>query len=86
MKRVIPAALTDLLALLLSGTVGFNNLLCSYNGEGIEAVGYAFSHHILKPEPPEEGKARAAPRGFRLQAGPERVRRMEHLRPEGEVA
>lgn len=39
-----------ILALLLSGTVEFNNLLCSYKGEGTGAVRPAFSHHILKPE------------------------------------
>jgi putative DNA methylase len=40
----------SLLALLLSGTVEFNNLLCSYKGEGTGAVRPTFSHHILKPE------------------------------------
>ncbi len=39
-----------LLALLLSGTAEFNNVLCTYKGEGTGAVRPAFSHHILKPE------------------------------------
>jgi len=44
------AGARGLLALLLSGTVEFNNLLCSYKGEGTGAVRPTFSHHILKPE------------------------------------
>ena len=35
---------------LFSGTLEFNNLFCSYKGEGTGAVRHMFSHHILKPE------------------------------------
>lgn len=40
----------ELLLLLFSGTLEFNNMLCSYKGEGTGAVRHLFSHHILKPE------------------------------------
>src|SRR5215210_4914054 len=36
--------------LLLSGVLEFNNLFCSFKGEGTGAVRHLFSHHILKPE------------------------------------
>lgn len=35
---------------LLSSTLEFNNLFCSFKGEGTGAVRPLFSHHILKPE------------------------------------
>lgn len=35
---------------LFSGTLEFNNLFCSFKGEGTGAVRHLFSHHILKPE------------------------------------
>jgi putative DNA methylase len=35
---------------LLSGCLEFNNLFCSFKGEGTGAVRHLFSHHILKPE------------------------------------
>ena len=35
---------------LFSSTLEFNNMFCSYNGEGTGAVRHMFSHHILKPE------------------------------------
>jgi len=35
---------------LFSSTLEFNNLFCSYKGEGTGAVRHMFSHHILKPE------------------------------------
>ena len=35
---------------LFSGTLEFNNMFCSYKGEGTGAVRHMFSHHILKPE------------------------------------
>lgn len=35
---------------LFSGTLEFNNLFCSYKGEGTGAVRHMFSNHILKPE------------------------------------
>jgi putative DNA methylase len=40
----------ELLLLLFSGTLEFNNMLCSYKGEGTGAVRHLFSHHVLKPE------------------------------------
>ena len=42
--------LREYLLLLFSGTLEFNNMLCSYKGEGTGAVRHLFSHHILKPE------------------------------------
>ncbi len=38
------------LLLLFSGTLEFNNLFCSFKGEGTGAVRHLFHHHILKPE------------------------------------
>jgi putative DNA methylase len=35
---------------LFSGTLEFNNLFCSFKGEGTGAVRHMFAHHILKPE------------------------------------
>ena len=35
---------------LFSGTLEFNNLFCSFKGEGTGAVRHMFSHHILRPE------------------------------------
>ena len=35
---------------LFSSTLEFNNLFCSYKGEGTGAVRHMFAHHILKPE------------------------------------
>jgi putative DNA methylase len=35
---------------LFSGILEFNNLFCSFKGEGTGAVRHLFSHHILKPE------------------------------------
>ncbi|WP_052890171.1 hypothetical protein [Thermogemmatispora carboxidivorans] len=43
-------ACRELLLLLFSGTLEFNNMLCSYKGEGTGAVRHLFYHHILKPE------------------------------------
>ena len=40
----------EALATLLSGTLEFNNMFCSFKGEGTGAVRHMFSHHILKPE------------------------------------
>lgn len=40
----------EALATLFSGTLEFNNLFCSFKGEGTGAVRHMFSHHILKPE------------------------------------
>lgn len=38
------------LLLLFSGILEFNNLFCSFKGEGTGAVRHLFNHHILKPE------------------------------------
>lgn len=35
---------------LFSGTLEFNNLFCSYKGEGTGAVRHMFYNHIIKPE------------------------------------
>jgi len=40
----------EALAALFSGTLEFNNMFCSFKGEGTGAVRHMFSHHILKPE------------------------------------
>lgn len=40
----------EAMATLFSGTLEFNNLFCSFKGEGTGAVRHMFSHHILKPE------------------------------------
>jgi adenine-specific DNA methylase len=55
---VLGAAVRDLpdsaereaLVALFSGTLEFNNLFCSYKGEGTGAVRHMFSHHVLRPE------------------------------------
>jgi putative DNA methylase len=43
-------AIQEQLLCLFSSTLEFNNLFCSYKGEGTGAVRHMFSHHILKPE------------------------------------
>jgi len=40
----------DVFACLFSGVLEFNNMFCSFKGEGTGAVRHMFSHHILKPE------------------------------------
>ncbi len=40
----------EALAALFSGTLEFNNLFCSFKGEGTGAVRHMFSNHFLKPE------------------------------------
>lgn len=40
----------DQFVCLFSGTLEFNNLFCSFKGEGTGAVRHMFSNHILKPE------------------------------------
>lgn len=55
---VLGAAVRDLpesaeregLVALFSGVLEFNNLFCSFKGEGTGAVRHMFSHHVLKPE------------------------------------
>ncbi|MGH4026038.1 MAG: DNA methyltransferase [Pseudonocardiaceae bacterium] len=44
------AAEREALATLFSGALEFNNMFCSFKGEGTGAVRHMFSHHILKPE------------------------------------
>ncbi len=39
----------DVLLLIFSGTLEFNNMFASYKGEGTGAVRHMFAHHILKP-------------------------------------
>ncbi len=43
-------SIRESLLILFSGTLEFNNMLCSFKGEGTGAVRHIFSHHILKPE------------------------------------
>jgi len=43
-------AIRNQLLVLFSGTLEFNNMFCSFKGEGTGAVRPLFSHHILKPE------------------------------------
>jgi putative DNA methylase len=40
----------ELLLLLFSSILEYNNIFCSYKGEGTGAVRPIFNHHILKPE------------------------------------
>lgn len=46
----VDADTREALAALFSGSLEFNNMFCSYKGEGTGAVRHMFSHHILKPE------------------------------------
>lgn len=43
-------AIQEQMLCLFSGTLEFNNLFCSYKGEGTGAVRHMYSNHILKPE------------------------------------
>jgi putative DNA methylase len=43
-------AIQEQLLCLFSSTLEFNNLFCTYKGEGTGAVRHMFSHHVLKPE------------------------------------
>ncbi|MFF2778971.1 DNA methyltransferase [Streptomyces sp. NPDC058052] len=45
-----PGPEREALAALFSGVLEFNNLFCSFKGEGTGAVRHMFSHHVLKPE------------------------------------
>lgn len=40
----------EVLEILFSGTLEFNNMFASYKGEGTGAVRHMFAHHVLKPE------------------------------------
>jgi len=43
-------AVQEQMLCLFSGTLEFNNLFCSFKGEGTGAVRHMFSNHVLKPE------------------------------------
>jgi adenine-specific DNA methylase len=49
-RKLKNPGLRALFACLLSSTLEFNNLFCSFKGEGTGAVRPIFAHHILKPE------------------------------------
>jgi len=49
-KKIANQDTKKLFAFLLSGVLEFNNMFCSFKGEGSGAVRHMFSHHILKPE------------------------------------
>ncbi|MFF4325253.1 DNA methyltransferase [Streptomyces sp. NPDC001591] len=46
----VDTAEREALAALFSGTLEFNNMFCSFKGEGTGAVRHMFSNHVLKPE------------------------------------
>jgi putative DNA methylase len=48
--QVEDRTIRDQFLCLFSSTLEFNNLFCSFKGEGTGAVRPLFSHHILKPE------------------------------------
>lgn len=49
-REIEDKTIRSLLACLFSGCLEFNNMFCSFKGEGTGAVRHMFSHHILKPE------------------------------------
>ncbi len=49
-RQIAQPQLRLLFAYLFSGTLEFNNMFCSFKGEGTGAVRHLFAHHILKPE------------------------------------
>jgi len=49
-RKISSPHLRRLFAFLFSGVLEFNNMFCSFKGEGTGAVRHMFSHHILKPE------------------------------------
>ena len=49
-RRIADPRIRMLFSVLLSGTLEFNSMFCSFKGEGTGAVRHMFSHHILKPE------------------------------------
>ena len=49
-SNITEPTIKNLFALLFSGVLEFNNMFCSFKGEGTGAVRHMFSHHILKPE------------------------------------
>ncbi len=48
--RIENRKIREQLLCLFSSTLEFNNLFCTFKGEGTGAVRHMFSHHILKPE------------------------------------
>ncbi len=50
LREISDIKLRRLFACLFSGVLEFNNLFCSFKGEGTGAVRHMFSNHILKPE------------------------------------
>jgi putative DNA methylase len=48
--RIEDEAIQEQLLCLFSSTLEFNNMFCSFKGEGTGAVRHMFSNHILKPE------------------------------------
>lgn len=48
--KIKDKVIRDHFVCLFSGTLEFNNLFCSFKGEGTGAVRHMFSNHILKPE------------------------------------
>lgn len=48
--RIEDREVREQLLCLFSSTLEFNNLFCSFKGEGTGAVRHMFSNHILKPE------------------------------------
>ncbi len=48
--RIEDQAVREQFLCLFSSTLEFNNLFCSFKGEGTGAVRHMFSNHILKPE------------------------------------
>ena len=53
LKRILKISnknIRDHFVCLFSGNLEFNNLFCSFKGEGTGAVRHMFSNHILKPE------------------------------------
>jgi putative DNA methylase len=48
--KIEDQAVQEQMLCLFSSTLEFNNLFCSFKGEGTGAVRHMFSNHILKPE------------------------------------
>lgn len=48
--RIEDRAVREQFLCLFSSTLEFNNLFCSFKGEGTGAVRHMFSNHVLKPE------------------------------------
>ena len=49
-RQIQDEPIKELFTCLFSGCLEFNNMFCSFKGEGTGAVRHMFSHHILKPE------------------------------------